>query len=357
MPTLLNRYATLWPFSVMRTLMLLAATLTMMAGLPAPAYAQDVPGGGKACHNAQVLGPKLITNVCWSCFFPIRVAGIPLNGSNSGHPSGAASSPMCLCPGAMGIPTPGIVMSMWEPARMVEFQRQSGCSSVLNGTRLPLDRLNQGSHGTSESLSNDDQKFTHYHYYAFPLMSMLDLFSLGGCTDGYLDMDLMYLSELDPTWNNSELAFFTNPEAAAVASATAQASCGADAVASTAGSPIDSMFWCAGAWGSMYPFSGHTAGKTLMQATSLYKARVLAALHRRGLARQTMGSSAVCGAHTAPMIPKSQYKFTTFHLRPETSRAHAFGESSMFWGSARMLPGVSDPIYLIWRWKDCCANL
>lgn len=37
---------------------------------------------------------------------------------------------------------------------------------------------------------------------------MLDLFMDGNCNaDGYMDFDLMYLSELDPTWLNDELAF------------------------------------------------------------------------------------------------------------------------------------------------------
>ncbi len=307
------------------------------------------------CYDAEVLGPKIISNVCWSCFFPIRIAGVDL-GSGSA-PSGAYDSPLCLCPGSFGFPTPGFSMGLWEPARLVEFQRVPGCSSILNGIRLPFDRTNQGTHGSSESTGNDKQTFTHYHYFAFPLMAMLELFSVAACSDGGYDMDLMYVSELDPTWQDSSLAFFTNPEAAAVASAPAQAACSADAIASTAGKPIKEMFWCAGSWGGMYPFSGHSTGKTLMQSTSLYAARVLAALHRRGLAHKTMGSSAICGSHPEPMIPKTQYKFNTFHLRPETSSSHVMGESSMFWGSSRMMPGVSDPIYMIWRWKDCCVNL
>lgn len=48
----------------------------------------------------------------------------------------------------------------------------------------------------------------HYHYYAFPLLIMLDLFIKQTCNaDGYMDLDIMYMSELDPTWNNDELAF------------------------------------------------------------------------------------------------------------------------------------------------------
>ncbi|NMV20790.1 conjugal transfer protein TraU, partial [Vibrio parahaemolyticus] len=92
-----------------------------------------------------------------------------------------------------------------------------------------------------------------------PLLVMLDLFMDGNCNaDGYMDFDLMYLSELDPTWLNDELAFFTQPEAAAVANPLAISACTADAASSTLGKPIDQLFWCAGSWGHLYPLSGHT---------------------------------------------------------------------------------------------------
>ena len=45
------------------------------------------------------------------------------------------------------------------------------------------------------------------------------------------------------------LAFYTNPEAAWLANPVALAACLADAAAASAGSPIDSLFWCAGTWG------------------------------------------------------------------------------------------------------------
>lgn len=45
----------------------------------------------------------------------------------------------------------------------------------------------------------------HYHYYAFPLHIMLNLAIKKNCNaDEYMDLDLMYCSEIDPTWNNSE---------------------------------------------------------------------------------------------------------------------------------------------------------
>ncbi|GHX89029.1 IncF plasmid conjugative transfer pilus assembly protein TraU [Vibrio cholerae] len=188
---------------------------------------------------------------------------------------------------------------------------------------------------------------------------MLDLFMDGNCNaDGYMDFDLMYLSELDPTWLNDELAFFTQPEAAAVANPLAISACTADAASSTLGKPIDQLFWCAGSWGHLYPLSGHTlAFGSLAENTSHLAARAIAAQHRRGLARRTMGNSALCRPVIEPMLPKSQYKMSMFFPVPETESAHVIGESTMKWGEWRTIPGAGeDALYILWRWQDCCNS-
>lgn len=307
------------------------------------------------CQNAEVIGPKMLTDICWSCIFPLRIAGVNVSGSGD-IPSGAVNSPLCLCEDDLGVGRPGVTTSMWEPARMVEFQRVSGCSSVFNGTRFPFDRVNQGHHGQNED-DGSDGSFMHYHYYAFPVMQMLDMFVKQSCNpDGFSDLDIMYLSELDPTWNNDQLAFFTNPEAAAVANPVATLACTADAIASTAGRPIDRLFWCAGSWGALYPLSGNqNGGKGVIKDTSLLSARVLSALHRRGLAYGTVGDEAMCGGNIVPTLPKSQYKFTMLHPVPETESDHVIGESTLTWGLSKTVPAIGqDPIYIIWRWNDCC---
>lgn len=311
------------------------------------------------CSNAEVLGPKLITDICWSCLFPLKVAGFSLSGGDGGAPSDAANSPACACDDNLGLPRPGIPMSLWEPARLVEFQRVPGCSSVLNGVRFPFDRTFQGTHGAGTDMKGQEQ-FMHYHYYAFPLLMIMDLFFPAMCNpDGYMDLDVMYMSELDPTWANDELAFFTNPEAAAVSNPIAQAACVADAVASSAGRPLKNMFWCAGAWGGIYPLSGSVpADYGVLNGSSLMTAKLLAALHRRGLAWRTMGEDAMCRGKISPTLPKTQYKFTMLHPNPETDSSHVMGESILSWGMSRIIPGIAeDPIYTIWRWNDCCNTL
>jgi conjugal transfer pilus assembly protein TraU len=330
--------------------MLRAILVLALALVSVPAQAAD-PG----CPDAELFSGKLITDVCWDCLFPVRIVGIPIGGGRV--PSKATNQIGCSCNDALGVPHPGFTLGMWEPARIVELVHSPRCSPALGGIRLPLgSRRLLGTVGNAESDASDGA-FYNYHWYAFPLLILLDLFWDDRCNpDGYVDFDLLYLSELDPTWNSSELAFFTNPEAAFVANPIAQSACLIDGAAATVGEPRDELFWCAGTWGWLYPFSGHMTSRGHVKETSLWAARSLAALHRRGLARRTMGNDALCGAPIATFLPKTQYKLSMFFPVPETKRGHAIGESTLRWGMGRSIPAVGeDHLYILWRWNDCCA--
>ena len=93
----------------------------------------------------------------------------------------------------------------------------------------------------------------------------------------------------------------------------------------------------------------------VVENTSLLTVKVLAALHRRGLAHRTMGSDAMCEPEIDVTMSKQMYKYTLAYPLPETSRAHYTGESDFTWGMARTIPAIGqDLIYTIWRWTDCC---
>lgn len=328
------------------------ASLFVLMGLSST-IARAEPG----CNSADVLSGKLITDICWDCIFPLRIAGGVMAGNSSDVPDGAADQPLCFCTDDAGVPRPGALTSFYEPHAMVEFQRVPGCSSVLNGTRFPFDRINMGAHARGGK-KGANETFMHYHWYVFPLMKMLEMFTNAGCNpDGYADLDLLYMSEIDPTWNNPEIAFFSNPEAAAVANPVALLACSADAVAANTGHPLNSMFWCAGDWAStIYPLSGDQyTNSDVVENSSLLSVKVLAALHRRGLAKRTIGNESMCNGKVAMTLPKSQYKFTMFFPTPETKRAHVIGETTWRWGQGRMIPGLGeDPVYMVWRYMDCC---
>ena len=334
---------------------LLLLLILLSGAVPATA-AETTAGLKPGCPDAQVFSAKLITDICWSCVFPIRIAGISLGGGNA--PAGATRQAVCACDDPAGVPEPGLVMGFWAPARLIEVVRLPYCAPSLGGIFLrQYPRLLGGYRGTAGDTS--DAIFYQYHYYAFPLLLMLDLFLEPACNaDGYMDFDLLYLSELDPTWNNDELAFFVNPEAVLFANPVALAACLVDAGLATAGRPEDRLFWCAGTWGNLYPLTGTINWEgSPPRDTSLIATRAVAALHRRGLAWKTMGDEALCRGYIDPFLPKTQYKLEQFYPLAETNGNHWLGQSSFTWGEWRNIPAVGeDFVHLLWRWTDCCVR-
>jgi conjugal transfer pilus assembly protein TraU len=330
----------------------LAALMVLTAALSTQGHANSA-----VCPNAGVLSAKLLTEFCWDCMFPIVVMGNRTTGGII--PEGAHTGAFCSCDDQLGVPRPGLTMSLYEPARLVELVRWPNCHMALNGARIPLGRSRMLGKAGMVDDTEWTRGFYHYHYYSFPLLTMLEIFTSGACMgDGIMDFDLLYASELDPTWNHEELAFFTNPESAIVANPLAVAACANDAVSSSAKNPINNMWWCAGTWGHLYPLTGNARLSSSMPlGTSLLATRAITALHRRGLEWSTMGSSAMCGGNLHPMLPKTQYKMAMFFPLPEASGGHVIGESTFLWGEHRQIPGTGeDALYTIFRWRDCCMT-
>ena len=143
------------------------------------------------CPDELVLSPRLITDICWECIFPITIAGATLapygsrpqstgmlgQGANSASPVG---SPICFCEDQFGLPTVGLTIGMWQPARLIELVRNPGCSPALGGIELTtVHRLRLGGHEASE-YDDKDQLFYYYHVWSFPLLELMDLFNCGG---------------------------------------------------------------------------------------------------------------------------------------------------------------------------------
>ena len=314
----------------------------------------------EGCSSNDVFSTKLITNICWDCVQPIRVVGVTISGDKRKDriPETASNQPVCACEDGLGFPHPGITTQFWEPYRMVEFPRVAGCMKALNGTRFPFSKTFIGTQGNGKSGDAKNGTFRHYHFYSFPAMVILDMFLPESCNpDGYVDVDIMFLSEIDPTWNNPTLAYFAMPENALLVSELAAVACIPDAVSATAKRPIQSLFWCAGTWGLIYPASGFDEGSDIINSTSLETARLLTVLHRRGFVRRTVGKDAMCGGVVDPTLPKSMYQFTLFDPVPETDDAHVLGESPLTWGLMKVIPAIGeDPSYIVWRWQDCCQT-
>lgn len=303
-----------------------------------------------------ILSGRMITDICWDCMFPLRVGGTVLSGGTGDVPAGATNQAVCICQ-QNGLPSPGFTVGFWMPFQIIELVRQPGCMVSLGGLSLSaVDPLQQGTKGFGTADASD-AAFMHVHTYAFPVLQMLDLFFNASCFTGVLsDMDVLFMSELDPTWTYDYLAFFAAPESAVAALPPAQLACLADAGTAMAGQSIDDLYWCAGSWGALYPLSGNGAGPLSPVAySSLLATKELVLEHRRGLAVRSMGDDALCEGVYEPLMPKSQYRMSLLFPKPEAHGKHVIGQTPLIWGDWRTIPATGEDItYLIWRWQDCC---
>ena len=322
-------------------------------------------GGSMICPSADIF-TGIMDQVCWSCFLPLKIMGV---GDSKKTPDGSrGSNPACMCTDRLGIPDFGWSLSMWMPKKIIEVVKTPWCSPALQGTRLQKDLFGLGKPGGSEDASSDGKLASmQYHYFSYPLFAMLEMFVLTDCnTDGFSDFDLQYVSEIDPTWQNDITAILLNPEAIIFANPLAKMWCAADCVATTAGAPLESSYGCAGCDGSLYPFTGNVIdADDPVRASSLLAQRALASMHRRGIAKKTMGEDNMCSPSFWPMLPKSQYKLSMIYPVPEATSTdeqeccHGLGESIHSWSTAaggRTRPGKENYLYLLWIYRDCCVR-
>jgi len=339
------------------------ALCLMIAGVSLlQAQTTTTTGQAIGCPNIGAFTGGVLAETCWNCILPIRIAGVPYGGLPINVPIGAAS-PTCVCPGRLfGLPTPGVTLGMWQPRHIVEIVRRPFCSPTLGASLLG----SAGSTGSALTSTNwggfsdgEDNAYYQYHVFIYPLALIFDQLEDAVCVSQIgSDMDLLFMSEIDPTWNNDELSLYLTPEALLFADPAAIAACAADAAQSTAFQPDPLLFWCAGSWGTLYPFTGHTTEHGDMQRdASLTATRGLAVTHRLGLLQKTMGDDAVCHAHPDPVLPRNQYKLQTMWPIPELGMNHWIGENAFVWGEWRNIPVVGeDFVYTLFSWQDCCAN-
>lgn len=354
--------------------------ILVLFGCSQAAYSQAVDLD--TCPDGNIL-EGTFDRVCWDCFLDnFNLFGV------GNKPDGAAPArPVCACYDDIGVPTMGYPLGMWTPTKINEVVTQPFCSPSLGGTRLQNTARGTGYAASTEDAQNT--AFYQYHYFSYPLMTMMELLMLPQCMDPYYDFDLLYISEIDPTWSNDILSILLSPEAVIFANPVAKAWCAADCVATTANQQQEAAYGCAGCDGSLYPFTGHINPQPdPVAGSSLITQRVLASLHRKGLAQKTIGEDAMCGPSYYPMVPRSQYKFSLMYPIAEASTdvpaeitsnpssgwagqsgdtaqgfnecCHPMGMSTSRWCTpvgGRIRPGKDKAfVYMIWNYRDCCVT-
>ena len=190
------------------------------------------------------------TDVCWECVFPITVSGFKVT---PGYEEPIKSDQLvCKCAGALLVF--GVPLTFWEPLYLVDVTHHAYQLLGLGGVSVGKDTVKN--RGTVAVLGDGPAQTSvyHVHWYTFPLFSMLELFTDFICIEGG-DLNLPYMSELDPLWYDDNLAMINNPEAVLFSSTLAQVSCIADCMSASLNNPLDELFWCAGCEGvSLSPY-------------------------------------------------------------------------------------------------------
>jgi len=294
-----------------------------------------------------------LTEICWECLFPITISGVNVTpGHNDQNEHKRAT---CVCAGVP--PKVGMPLSFWEPTRLVDVTRHPYKLLGLGGISIGKESIkNRGSVGIVGD-GPSQSSFYHVHYYVYPLLSWLGILQDLFCVEKG-DLDLAYMSELDPQWNDDNLALILSPEAAFFSQPVAQVACAADCLATSANKASDRLFWCAGCQGSLYPFTGTVAHHTSpLQASSLLLHRVIAKLHREHVIKG-FDDDNFCEARYMPIIKRSIYKTQIAYPVPQTKGVcHPLGKSDLLWGAGKSYPsGGEDFVYVIWTKKQCCLD-
>lgn len=294
-----------------------------------------------------------ITDICWKCIFPIHIAGVNVT---PGHKESTPyKTAICACAGTP--PKVGIPLAFWEPVAFVDVTRTPFKSLLLGGISFSSSGV-RGQGGLSHVGESSRHSFYNVHYYKFPVLGILGLLPGFSCLEKSLDIDISYLSELDPQWSDDSWSQVFNPEAFIFSNPLSQTACIADCTSSTLDEPLDKLFWCAGCAGSLYPLMGHVSHHVgSIQASHLLVHRTLSKLHSLGMMWGAEEGN-FCEKKLFPRIKKSIYKTQLVQPIANTEApCHSLGKSDLIWGSGKSYPHRGeDFVYLIWSKKHCCLD-
>jgi conjugal transfer pilus assembly protein TraU len=287
-------------------------------------------------------------NVCWKCLFPLSIGNTSV--VNSELPD--TKNPKMVigfCPAGQGVRV-GLNIGFWEPFSLVDVTDTPYCLVNLGGHRLNLGKR-QGSKS-----SIDNSAFYHVHWYKYPLIAWLNIITSAGCFQGG-DFDVAYMTELDPTWQDSEMSFVLNPEAILFSNPVAQAACSVDALSSSfRKKPLDSLFWCAGSHGIMYPLNGFVlADYSPVQTALLLAERMNFKLHREFLIEDSIPiGNNVCHEYPVPVLPKSRYRYEMVNQVMDGKNCYPSGYLTLLWEAGKIKPHTQSQFgFLVWRKRNC----
>jgi len=307
---------------------------------------------GNACIISDVGGIGVVTKMCHTCVFPLRIGGVTVMTGPMADPGGIVSSPICFCP----FPPPvfvriGIPISFFEPSRLIEVVSDAYCFPLL-GLKMSSNGMLSG---TKNNGTSSKATFFQAHYLIFPVYAIIELFTDIVCVET-TGADIGYITEVDPIWNSDELGAFITPEALLFGNPITNLACIADSVSAGVGSPLDPLFWCMGSWGNAYPLTGHKpTSDSYVQDSAAIAAKLIYKLHRELVLWGSWGQAGLCGYYPAPIWRKSAYRLQIVSPVPHFI-ANVIGETGLKWDFGKNIPMQFDNFgYLLFKKRDCCA--
>ncbi len=337
---------------------LITSLIIFLLAFHGNALAVNIPGAGN-CPSGTMVTVLMNYIETLHNIFPIKLGGITvLNFDNLEDHDDSGASIVCLC----NFPPPifyrvGIPLHLWEAVYTIETVQQPWCSPTLGlDLSLSFNALSIGDE-SDDSTQNDKHVSAQAHLIKYPIWWLLGLFLDDICFQGSGGLDYLYVTELDPCYNDSSLCVWMEPERLLFANQVAQLICPIDCAASTMGFPLDFLFWCTGCWHGPYPMSKEIPSVDYIQANAGLAAKFIAKMHRELIMWLTSGPfmlKGYCVAFPSPIWKKTQYNLLELYPQRMTNRM-PIGRSSKLWGIGKSMPFQTNYVWGVYRARDCCA--
>ncbi|HID00298.1 MAG TPA: conjugal transfer protein TraU, partial [Piscirickettsiaceae bacterium] len=292
-----------------------------------------------------------IFSVDYSAMLPLKIAGIPILPGRMPDVFNSVNQPICICPAPPPIMVRiGIPVGFFNPDRMIDSVKDSYCFVGLG-----LDLGMSGNNGTqaNDPLSGE-HTFFQTHMMMFSPFGLLQIATDFICLQDPHPIDIGYMTELDPMWNDDMLSALIQPEALLFGNPVTNLACIADSISAQSDKSIPTLFWCKGSWGNAYPLTGRVTSNDYVQSAASAAAGLIYKLHRELIFWGTWGHAGLCQKYPAPIWQKDAYRMQI--LFPIAHKmAIAIGKTGLVWSFLKNIPFKGDNFsFVIFRKKDCC---
>lgn len=300
-----------------------------------------------ALCEGRVLNP--LSDVSWDCMFPMGAVGMSVgdNEDNMSSDEDTNQTAICECL-SEGVLKVGIPFSFWEPSTIIEVVSDPWCMHSMG-----VDMSSTADYALKGAKHNATHRISkQVHYVTFPALKILDMYYDIPCIKNSEEYDYAMLTELLPYWQNDALAAVYYPESVLFANQASQLACSADAAAllTGMGATTDTLYWCLGSTGTVYPLAGTIRSNDEFQATAALAARTIFMMGRMGALMEYHPSG--CYSERKYIWNKSRYKYHAA-IPSRVSYCTPIGSDAFL-----QPPGVGFPdnkSLIIFRKVDCCT--